>query len=70
MIYIYVFCTGYFFLDGNQTVFPLHICHQVVALEMKHGDQVYLELMSGRKLCTHLQHNIFTGYIVYPHIDE
>nr|XP_046244866.1 cerebellin 18 [Scatophagus argus] len=43
---------------------------QVVILEMKRGDQVYMELMSGRKLCNHLQYNIFTGYIVYPNIDE
>ncbi|XP_051253042.1 cerebellin 18 [Dicentrarchus labrax] len=43
---------------------------QVVQLEMKKGDQVYTELMSGRKLCNELQYNIFTGYILYPHINE
>ncbi|XP_044057284.1 cerebellin 18 [Siniperca chuatsi] len=43
---------------------------QVVVLEMQRGDQVYLELMSGRKLCQYLQYNIFTGYILYPYIDE
>uniref|UniRef100_A0A3Q4G090 Cerebellin 18 n=1 Tax=Neolamprologus brichardi TaxID=32507 RepID=A0A3Q4G090_NEOBR len=41
---------------------------QVVALEMQRGDQVYLDLMSGRKLCTNLQYNVFTGYILYPYI--
>ncbi|CAG6006638.1 cerebellin 18 [Menidia menidia] len=43
---------------------------QVVALELLRGDQVYLELISGRKLCADLQYNIFTGYIVYPYADE
>ncbi|XP_028275335.1 cerebellin 18 [Parambassis ranga] len=43
---------------------------QVVALEMNRGDQVYLVLMSGRKLCTHLQYNIFTGYMLYPYLDQ
>ncbi|XP_041851252.1 cerebellin 18 [Melanotaenia boesemani] len=43
---------------------------QVVALELLRGDQVYLELMSGRKLCTSLNYNIFTGYIVYPYINQ
>ncbi|KAM7399669.1 hypothetical protein PAMP_018917 [Pampus punctatissimus] len=43
---------------------------QVVVLEMLKGDQVYIELMSGRKLCKHLQYNIFTGYMLYPFIDE
>ncbi|XP_070684718.1 cerebellin 18 [Pempheris klunzingeri] len=43
---------------------------QVVVLEMQRGDQVYMELMSGRKICEHLQHNIFTGYMAYPNIDE
>uniref|UniRef100_A0A3Q3BIM6 Cerebellin 18 n=1 Tax=Kryptolebias marmoratus TaxID=37003 RepID=A0A3Q3BIM6_KRYMA len=42
---------------------------QVVALELQQGDQVYLELSSGQKLCTHLDYNIFTGYIVYPYTD-
>ncbi|XP_030600169.1 cerebellin 18 [Archocentrus centrarchus] len=41
---------------------------QVVVLEMQRGDQVYLELMSGRKLCTNLQDSIFTGYMLYPYI--
>ncbi|XP_069003379.1 cerebellin 18 [Embiotoca jacksoni] len=39
---------------------------QVVTLKMQRGDQVYLELMSGRKLCTSPQNNIFTGYMLYP----
>lgn len=44
-------------------------CCQVVALELKSGDQVYLELLSNQKLCTHLEYNMFTGYIVYPYTD-
>jgi len=51
-------------------MFTVCLCCQVVTLEMQRGDQVYLELMSGRKLCTHLQYNIFTGYILYPYTDE
>uniref|UniRef100_A0A3P9HSM4 Caprin-2-like n=1 Tax=Oryzias latipes TaxID=8090 RepID=A0A3P9HSM4_ORYLA len=43
---------------------------QVVTLEMKGGDQVYLQLTSGRKLCTSLSYNIFTGHIVYPYVQE
>lgn len=39
-------------------------------LEMQKGDQVYMELMSGRKICEHLEHNIFTGYMAYPYIEE
>lgn len=39
---------------------------QVVLLQMQRGDQVYVELTSGRKLCNGLQNNIFTGHIVYP----
>ncbi|XP_010743544.3 cerebellin 18 [Larimichthys crocea] len=42
---------------------------QVVILEMNRGDQVYVELTSGRKLCNSLQYNIFTGYMVYPSHD-
>uniref|UniRef100_A0A1A8L4P5 C1q domain-containing protein n=2 Tax=Nothobranchius pienaari TaxID=704102 RepID=A0A1A8L4P5_9TELE len=42
---------------------------QVVVLEMLQGDQVYLELMSGRTLCKRLDYNIFTGYILYPYSD-
>ncbi|KAM3616310.1 uncharacterized protein V6R79_015818 [Siganus canaliculatus] len=42
---------------------------QFAVLDLKRGDQVYVELMSGRKLCSDLQFNIFTGYIVYPNID-
>ncbi|XP_047248345.1 cerebellin 18 [Girardinichthys multiradiatus] len=40
---------------------------QVVVMEMRRGDQVYLELLSGRKLCTNMEYNIFTGHIVYPY---
>ncbi|KAI3354551.1 hypothetical protein L3Q82_019061 [Scortum barcoo] len=43
---------------------------QVIVLEMQKGDQVYMELMSGRRLCKQLQSNIFTGYILYPYIDQ
>ncbi|XP_056905285.1 cerebellin 18 [Takifugu flavidus] len=42
---------------------------QVVLLQMQRGDQVYVELMSGRKLCNGLHNNIFTGHIVYPDTD-
>ena len=37
---------------------------------MNEGDQVYMQLISGRKLCSNLQHNIFTGYMVYPKTEE
>ncbi|XP_029135266.2 cerebellin 18 [Labrus bergylta] len=43
---------------------------QVAILDLQNGDQVYMELMSGRKLCDHLQYNIFTGYMVYPSTDD
>uniref|UniRef100_A0A3Q2PQ20 Cerebellin 18 n=1 Tax=Fundulus heteroclitus TaxID=8078 RepID=A0A3Q2PQ20_FUNHE len=42
---------------------------QVVVMEMQRGDQVYLELLSGRKLCTNMDYNIFTGHIVYPYTE-
>lgn len=54
----------------NMTPLNVFVCCQVVALEMQRGDQVYLELMSGRKLCTRLQYNIFTGYMLYPYFDQ
>ncbi|XP_029302318.1 cerebellin 18 [Cottoperca gobio] len=41
--------------------------NQVMVVELQRGDQVYTELMSGRKLCKHLQYNVFTGYMLYPH---
>ena len=37
---------------------------------MNEGDQVYMELISGRKLCSDLQYNIFTGYMLYPKTEE
>ncbi|XP_029027776.1 cerebellin 18 [Betta splendens] len=43
---------------------------QVVQLELQSGDQVYVELISGRKLCKYLDFNIFTGYILYPSINQ
>lgn len=46
------------------------VCSQVVVLEMKSGDQVYMELTSGRKLCNRLQFNSFSGHIVYPEMDD
>uniref|UniRef100_H3BYU0 Cerebellin 18 n=1 Tax=Tetraodon nigroviridis TaxID=99883 RepID=H3BYU0_TETNG len=39
---------------------------QVVILPMQKGDQVYVELTSGRKLCNELEYNIFTGHMIYP----
>ncbi|TNN33424.1 hypothetical protein EYF80_056410 [Liparis tanakae] len=44
--------------------------NQVVVLPLHRGDQVYVQLVSGRKLCSHLQNNIFTGYMLYPDTDE
>uniref|UniRef100_A0A3Q3M3G6 Cerebellin 18 n=1 Tax=Mastacembelus armatus TaxID=205130 RepID=A0A3Q3M3G6_9TELE len=43
---------------------------QVVILELQRGDQVYVELLSGRRICKYLEYNIFTGYIIYPYINE
>ncbi|XP_026234363.1 complement C1q tumor necrosis factor-related protein 3 [Anabas testudineus] len=43
---------------------------QVVVLELHRGDQVYVELISGRKICKYPEFNIFSGYILYPYIDE
>uniref|UniRef100_A0A3P8UBK1 Cerebellin 18 n=1 Tax=Amphiprion percula TaxID=161767 RepID=A0A3P8UBK1_AMPPE len=40
------------------------------ATQLRKGDQVYAVLMSGRKLCSSLQFNIFTGYILYPYTDD
>lgn len=45
-------------------------CSQVVVLELRRGDQVYVELISGRKICKYLDFNIFTGHILYPYTDE
>ncbi|XP_056297169.1 cerebellin 18 [Pseudoliparis swirei] len=44
--------------------------NQVVVLQLQRGDQVYVELVAGRKLCSHLENNIFTGYMLYPDTDE
>lgn len=43
---------------------------QIVVLELQQGDQVYLEMMSGRNICKHLEYNIFTGFMLYPHKKE
>ena len=37
-----------------------------MVLELEWGDNVYVELISGRKLCKYLEYNIFTGYMLYP----
>uniref|UniRef100_A0A667Y272 Cerebellin 18 n=1 Tax=Myripristis murdjan TaxID=586833 RepID=A0A667Y272_9TELE len=40
---------------------------QVVVVDLKRGDQIYMELMYGRSLCgTGAQKNIFSGYLLYP----
>ncbi|AWO99318.1 putative caprin-2-like [Scophthalmus maximus] len=39
---------------------------QLVVLQLQKGDQVYVQLTSGRKLCDYLAYNIFTGYMLYP----
>ncbi|XP_054455426.1 cerebellin 18 [Anoplopoma fimbria] len=44
--------------------------NQVVVLTLQRGDQVYTELVIGRRLCEYLQYNIFTGYMLYPNNDE
>ncbi|XP_068567665.1 cerebellin 18 [Cebidichthys violaceus] len=44
--------------------------NHVLVLKLQRGDQVYTELMIGRKLCGQLNYNIFTGYILYPDADE
>ncbi|XP_061923195.1 cerebellin 18 [Entelurus aequoreus] len=41
-----------------------------LTVEMQRGDQVYMELESGRKLCTNLYSNVFTGYMLYAYTDE
>lgn len=57
--------------EGAKFFLTAHlVCSQLVVLEMKGGDQVYLELTSGRKLCNHLQFNSFSGHIVYPEMDD
>uniref|UniRef100_A0A672ITG7 Cerebellin 18 n=1 Tax=Salarias fasciatus TaxID=181472 RepID=A0A672ITG7_SALFA len=43
---------------------------QIVILRLVQGDQVYLDLLSGRKICRHLEYNIFTGYMLYPDMEE
>uniref|UniRef100_A0A673CGN7 Cerebellin 18 n=1 Tax=Sphaeramia orbicularis TaxID=375764 RepID=A0A673CGN7_9TELE len=40
---------------------------QVVLLVLQRGDQVYVELKTGRQLCGNIQGlNIFSGHLVYP----
>ncbi|KAM8904238.1 cerebellin 18 isoform 1-T2 [Spinachia spinachia] len=51
--------------ENNREDFEDNANH-VVVLKLQRGDQVYIELMSGRRLCTQQPFNIFTGYILYP----
>ncbi|XP_040030033.2 cerebellin 18 [Gasterosteus aculeatus] len=51
--------------ENNREDFEDNANH-VVVLKLERGDQVYIELMSGRRLCTQQPFNIFTGYILYP----
>lgn len=40
---------------------------QIVLLQLERGGQVYVELLSGRKLCGDVKGiNTFSGYLVYP----
>lgn len=40
---------------------------QSVLLQLKQGNQVYVELVLGRFLCADMQgYNSFSGYLVYP----
>ncbi|XP_077053507.1 cerebellin 18 [Siphateles boraxobius] len=40
---------------------------QTVLLQLRHGGQVYVELLSGRQLCGDTQGlNNFSGYLIYP----
>ncbi|KAK7882840.1 hypothetical protein WMY93_029014 [Mugilogobius chulae] len=39
---------------------------QYVILQLNKGDQVYLRLVSGRKICTTLSSNMFSGFLLYP----
>lgn len=40
---------------------------QTVFLQLKQGNQVYVELVLGRFLCADTQgYNSFSGYLVYP----
>lgn len=43
---------------------------QYVVLEMKKGEQVYLELKSGRKICKLFENNTFSGFLLYPVYDK
>ncbi|KAF3847889.1 hypothetical protein F7725_020917 [Dissostichus mawsoni] len=58
---VYVFSFSVFSQENGR------LYYQSVVLELQRGDQVYIELMSGRKLCKFLAENIFTGYMLYPH---
>lgn len=40
---------------------------QTVLLQLKQGNQIYVELVLGRLLCADTQgYNSFSGYLVYP----
>ncbi|XP_054650777.1 cerebellin 18 [Dunckerocampus dactyliophorus] len=43
---------------------------QTLTLEMQRGDQVYMELDVGKQLCQNLNHNVFSGYMLYAYTDE
>ncbi|XP_062328985.1 cerebellin 18 [Osmerus eperlanus] len=45
---------------------------QTVLLSLRRGNQVYVELLSGRMLCgnTDMNGNSFTGYLLYPLAEE
>lgn len=39
---------------------------QYVILQLNKGNQIYLRLVSGRKICTTLDSTIFSGFMLYP----
>ncbi|XP_072314928.1 cerebellin 18 [Eucyclogobius newberryi] len=39
---------------------------QHVNLQLNKGNQVYLRLISGRKICTTFKSNTFSGFLLYP----
>nr|XP_057936928.1 cerebellin 18 [Doryrhamphus excisus] len=44
--------------------------NQMITLELQRGDQVYMQLDAGRKLCKNLNNNVFSGYMLYAYPDE
>uniref|UniRef100_A0A3B3ZJE0 C1q domain-containing protein n=1 Tax=Periophthalmus magnuspinnatus TaxID=409849 RepID=A0A3B3ZJE0_9GOBI len=43
---------------------------QHVILLLEKGNQVYLRLVSGRRICTTLESNTFSGFMLYPRFTE